>query len=70
MIRQRSRLWWLLVPFVLFAGALPLVNRVEPVIGGVPFLFLWLFGATVVTPVAVGLAHRGRRAGGRPGGKR
>ncbi|MEE1752334.1 DUF3311 domain-containing protein [Streptomyces sp. SP18CS02] len=59
MIRRRPHLLWLLVPFVLFAGALPLVNRVEPVLLGLPFLFVWLLAATLVTPVAVWLAWRG-----------
>lgn len=44
---------------MLFLVALPWVNRVEPVILGLPFLSLWLLGATVLTPVAVALAWRG-----------
>ncbi|WP_447037682.1 DUF3311 domain-containing protein [Streptomyces sp. DSM 118878] len=59
--RSRPHLLWLLVPFVLYLGALPLVNRVRPVVFGVPFLFLWLLAATVLTPVCVWLAHRGDR---------
>ncbi|MFE1950131.1 DUF3311 domain-containing protein [Streptomyces sp. NPDC059524] len=61
MIKRRPHLLWLLVPFVLYAGALPLANRVEPVLLGVPFLFVWLFAATLLTPVAVGLTWRGDR---------
>ncbi|MFD3325743.1 DUF3311 domain-containing protein [Streptomyces sp. NPDC058701] len=56
---KRPHLAWLAVPFVLFVGALPLVNRVEPRIGGVPFLLVWCAGATLVTPLAVWLAWRG-----------
>lgn len=52
---------WLLVPYVLYLGALPLVNRVEPVVFGLPFLFVWMLGATVLTPVAVFLTRRGDR---------
>lgn len=52
---------WLLAPFVLYLGALPFVNRVQPVVLGLPFLVVWLLAATVLTPVAVGLAHRGDR---------
>ncbi|MER8070116.1 DUF3311 domain-containing protein [Streptomyces sp. NPDC094034] len=59
MLRHRPHLLWLLVPFVLFLVALPWVNRVEPVLLGLPFLSLWLLGATVLTPVAVALAWRG-----------
>ncbi|ARF66134.1 hypothetical protein B1H20_11375 [Streptomyces violaceoruber] len=62
----------MLVPYVLYLGVLPLVNRVTPLVLGVPFLFVWLLGATLLTPVAVWLtrradrnAPRGRRRGGR-----
>jgi hypothetical protein len=59
-IKRRPHLLWLLVPYLLFVAALPFVNR------GV-LLFFWLLGATVLTPFAVALAHRGdRRADRRP----
>ncbi|WP_405492488.1 DUF3311 domain-containing protein [Streptomyces sp. NBC_00096] len=56
---KRPQLLWLAVPFVLFVAALPLVNRVDPALGGVPFLFLWFIGATLLTPLAVWLTWRG-----------
>ncbi|MFJ2112829.1 MULTISPECIES: DUF3311 domain-containing protein [unclassified Streptomyces] len=59
MLRDRPHLLWLLVPFVLFLAALPWVNRVEPVVLGLPFLALWLLVATVATPGAVWLTWRG-----------
>ncbi|MEI5103184.1 DUF3311 domain-containing protein [Streptomyces sp. PmtG] len=58
-IRRRPHLLWLLVPFALYVGALPFANRVEPVVLGLPFLFVWLLAATVLTPVAVWLTYRG-----------
>ncbi|MEU6844765.1 DUF3311 domain-containing protein [Streptomyces sp. NPDC046716] len=58
---KRPHLLWLLVPFVLYIGALPFVNRVEPVVLGLPFLFVWLLAATLLTPVAVWLTWRGDR---------
>ncbi|CAM5489411.1 hypothetical protein SFIMM107S_02520 [Streptomyces griseus] len=68
-IRRRPHLLRLLVPYVLYLGALPLVNRVTPLLFGVPFLFVWLLGATLLTPVAVWLTRRGdlrdRQRGGR-----
>ncbi|MFG2196239.1 DUF3311 domain-containing protein [Streptomyces sp. NPDC048639] len=67
MLTRRPHLLWLLVPYVLFLGAVPLVNRVEPVVLGLPFLFVWLLGATAATPVAVWLAWRGDRRAGRTG---
>lgn len=60
-LRRRPQLLWLLVPYVLYLGALPFVNRVEPVVLGLPFLFFWLLGATLLTPVAVWLTRRGDR---------
>ncbi|CAM5340678.1 hypothetical protein SSPIM334S_08453 [Streptomyces spiroverticillatus] len=57
--RRRPQLLWLVVPYVLYLGALPLVNRVQPVVLGLPFLFVWLLGATLLTPVAVWLTWRG-----------
>lgn len=54
-IRRRPHLLWLLLPYLLFVVALPFVNRV-------PLFVLWLFGATLVTPVAVALARRGDRS--------
>ncbi|MCY0934757.1 DUF3311 domain-containing protein [Streptomyces sp. H34-S4] len=49
---------------MLFVGALPFANRAQPALGGVPFLLLWLLGATLLTPLAVWLTWRGdhRRA--------
>lgn len=58
-LRRRPQLLWLGVPYVLYLGALPLVNRVEPVVLGLPFLFVWLLGATLLTPFAVWLTWRG-----------
>ncbi|UPT46974.1 DUF3311 domain-containing protein [Streptomyces sp. WAC00303] len=34
------------------------MNRVTPLVFGVPFLFVWLLGATLLTPVAVWLTRR------------
>ncbi|MFJ9343945.1 DUF3311 domain-containing protein [Streptomyces sp. NPDC101733] len=58
---KRPQLLWLCLPFVLFVGALPVVNRVEPRVGGVPFFFVWLAGSVLVTPLAVWLVLRADR---------
>ncbi|MGK5545422.1 DUF3311 domain-containing protein [Streptomyces sp. URMC 127] len=62
---KRPTLLWLLAPYVLFLGALPLADRVRPVIFGLPFLFFWVLAATLLTPAAVFLAWRGDRKRGR-----
>lgn len=69
-LARRSALLWLLVPYVLYLGALPLVNRVHPTLLGLPFLLLWMVVATLLTPVAVWLAWRGDRRRWRGDGAR
>ncbi|MEU9113442.1 DUF3311 domain-containing protein [Streptomyces sp. NPDC048483] len=62
--RRRPALLWLLLPYVLFLVALPLVNRVTPTVFGLPFLFFWMLLATLATPLSVWLARRGDRKRG------
>jgi hypothetical protein len=38
------------VPFITLVLALPLVNRLEPVILGLPFLLFWILTWVVLTP--------------------
>jgi hypothetical protein len=38
------------IPFVTMVLALPLVNRIEPVILGMPFLLFWILVWVVLTP--------------------
>ena len=58
-VRGRRSLLWLLVPFVLFVVALPLANRVDPVILGLPFLAFWVLISVMLSPPAIWLASRG-----------
>lgn len=55
---RRRSLWLLLVPFVVFLVALPFVNRIHPLIFGIPFFTIWMLVGVVCTPVAVWLAAR------------
>jgi predicted ABC-type exoprotein transport system permease subunit len=64
-VLKRPTLLWLLVPYLLFLAALPLVNRIHPTVLGVPFLFFWILLATLLTPAAVHLAWRGDKKRGR-----
>ena len=57
-VRGRRSLLWLLVPFVVFVGAIPLANRIDPVILGLPFLFFWALVSVLVSPLAIWLAAR------------
>lgn len=38
------------IPFITLVFALPFVNRVEPVILGLPFLLFWILSWVVLTP--------------------
>ena len=57
-VRGRRSLLWLIVPFVLFVFALPLANRVDPVILGLPFLAFWVLVSVILSPLAIWLAAR------------
>jgi hypothetical protein len=46
------------IPFVTMVFALPLVNRIEPIILGLPFLLFWLLAWVVLTPVILALAYK------------
>jgi hypothetical protein len=46
-----------LVPAVALVAGLPFVNRLEPVVLGLPFLLLWILGWVLVTPIFLGLAY-------------
>ncbi|MBB4892209.1 hypothetical protein FHS39_001220 [Streptomyces olivoverticillatus] len=65
MLKKRPALLWLLAPYVLYLGVLPLVDRVHPTVLGLPFLFFWLLLATLLTPAAVYVAWRSDRKRGR-----
>jgi hypothetical protein len=38
------------IPFLTLVFALPLVNRIEPVILGLPFILFWILAWVVLTP--------------------
>ena len=57
-VKGRRSLLWLTVPFLLFVLAIPLVNRAEPVILGLPFLFFWALLSVILSPLAIWMATR------------
>ena len=57
-LKGRRSLIWLTVPFLLFVLAIPLANRVEPVILGLPFLAFWVLISVILSPLAIWLAAR------------
>ena len=57
--RGRRSLLWLIVPYLLFVVAIPFVNRVDPVVLGLPFLYFWVLIGVLLSPLAIWLASRG-----------
>ncbi len=54
------RLWPLLVgavPFVMLVFALPLANRIEPMVLGLPFILFWIMLWIVLSPALLFLAY-------------
>ncbi len=47
-----------LIPFLTLVLALPLVNRVEPVILGLPFILFWIVFWVFLTPFVLMAAYR------------
>lgn len=45
------------VPFLMLVFALPLVNRLEPVILGMPFLLFWILVWVIATPFLLFAAY-------------
>jgi hypothetical protein len=46
-----------LIPVVALVAGLPFVNRVAPVVLGLPFLLFWILGWVLATPVFLGVAY-------------
>ncbi|MEV0848455.1 DUF3311 domain-containing protein [Streptomyces sp. NPDC049954] len=55
---RRPALWLLFVPVVLYVLAPLVANRVEPRVLGVPFLWAWVIGATIASPLVIWLVAR------------
>ncbi|EAX47685.1 hypothetical protein TcarDRAFT_1107 [Thermosinus carboxydivorans Nor1] len=63
------------IPFITLIFAIPFVNRLEPMIWGMPFLLWWIVVNVLLTPLWLGLAHiheknLSGRAGARSDAKR
>ena len=52
------------IPFVLMLGAIPFVNRIKPIIFGLPFLHFWLFLGMIITPLCTYLIYRIQKSEG------
>ena len=45
------------IPFITLVFALPLVNRIKPVILGLPFVLFWILVWVILTPVILFIAY-------------
>ena len=61
-MRSLARFVLAAVPVAMLLGVLPLVNRVEPRILGLPFLLVWLIFWVLMTPLFLLGAERLRQS--------
>jgi hypothetical protein len=54
------------IPFLTLVLALPFVNRLRPIILGLPFILFWISLWVALTPLVLYLADRFERRGGPP----
>lgn len=47
-----------LIPFVAICGLVPLWDRINPTVFGLPFNLAWLIAWIVLTPICMTFAHR------------
>ncbi|WP_299088940.1 DUF3311 domain-containing protein [uncultured Metabacillus sp.] len=52
------------LPFILMLGAIPFVNRIDPIILGLPFFHFWLFLGMVITPICTFVIYRLQKSEG------
>jgi hypothetical protein len=45
------------IPFITLVFALPFVNRIEPVILGLPFILFWILSWVLLTPLILFAAY-------------
>jgi len=56
-MRARLPLAVAFVPALALVAGLPFVNRLEPVVLGLPFLLAWVLGWVLATPLFLGAAY-------------
>lgn len=55
------------IPFAALVFALPLVNRIRPVILGLPFILFWILSWVMLTPLILFIAYLLERKFNNPG---
>jgi hypothetical protein len=44
-------------PLLVLVAGLPFVNRLDPIVFGLPFLLVWIVGWVMATPLFLGAAY-------------
>ncbi len=67
-MKKRMMPAWILglIPFLTLVFALPFVNRIEPVILGLPFILFWILLWVALTPFILWAAYRLEQKNGSP----
>ena len=50
--------WLLVIPFIGMAFCLPLVNKIEPYVFGLPFLLFWIVLWMILSSVIMTIVYR------------
>ena len=45
------------IPFITLVFALPIVNRIKPVVFGLPFILFWILCWVILTPLILFIAY-------------
>ncbi|MED2974990.1 DUF3311 domain-containing protein [Fictibacillus sp. B-59209] len=65
MMKKFLLILFIVLPFLAQLAILPFVNRIGPIILGLPFLHFWLFLWIVLTPICtLGIYHLQKSKGG------
>ncbi|KAB2336157.1 DUF3311 domain-containing protein [Cytobacillus depressus] len=56
--KKNLKVMLIVLPFVLMLGAIPFVNRIHPIIIGLPFFHFWLLLGMILTPVCTFIIYQ------------
>lgn len=52
------------VPYIVMLGAIPFVNRIHPIIFGLPFLHFWILIGMIISPISTYIIYRLQKSEG------
>jgi hypothetical protein len=57
-------LFLIALPYILMLGAIPFVNRIDPIIIGLPFLHFWILLGMILSPISTFVIYRLQKSEG------